>query len=238
MPKLSDYTTNTVFVNREKVLLSDTEIVMQQNETGTMNFAAGNAVDDFDEFFIEYGYVDRNGNRRELTRTLTKQQLLDVANVGTTYSLNLATITDTDPVYFVLTDIQSFTQTSLTFITFIQNQASYPTASAFVSRISGIKYSEGGGGAATNVAQFSVGTDTGDLVDAPNFISVDANPNVGEVTIRHNLNKAVWPTATAYSLSVPYVAYMSAIDFNTFTLTNALLNGQAADGVINVTLVW
>ena len=238
MPKLSDYTTNTVFVNREKVLLSDTEIVMQQNETGTINFAAGNSVDDFDEFLIEYGYIDRNGNRRELTRTITKEQLLDVANVGTTYSLNLATITDTDPVYFVLTDLQSFTQTSLTFITFIQNQASYPTASAFVSRISGIRYSEGGGGAATNVAQFVVGTDTGDLVNAPDFISVDVNPNVGEVTIRHNLNKAVYPSLSAYSPSVATVPYLFFLTFDTFTLRNSALAGQLVDGLICVTLVW
>ena len=74
MPKLSDYTTNTVFVNREKVLLSDTEIVMNHTDTGTMNFAAGNSVDDFDEFLIEGGFIDKNGNRRELTRTITKEQ--------------------------------------------------------------------------------------------------------------------------------------------------------------------
>ena len=137
-----------------------------------------------------------------------------------------------------MTDLQSFTQTSVTFITFIQSQASYPTASAFVSRISGIRYSEGGGGAATNVAQFGVATATGDLSSAPDFISVDSNPNIGEVTIRHNLNKAVWPTAMALSINVPYVVYLFSLDFDTFTLRHSQLDGQLADGQILITLVW
>jgi len=238
MAKLSDYTTNKVFVNAAETVLFDS-IRENDGDTSIINF--GTDITEFDLISLDWQIGADNEVHRAGTTSLSKSEAQLLINKSNSDARWLCEVwTQASDVGSERVEIGLYTFTNNSALPYFANAGDVvPTRKLIIRKIVGIKYSEGGGGGeASNVAQFSVSTDTGDLVDAPDFISVDANPTIGEVTIRHDLNKAVWPTATAYSLSAPYVIYMSAIDFNTFTLTNALLNGQAADGVINVTLVW
>ena len=237
MPKLSDYTTNTVFVNAAETVLFD-GIRENDGDTSIINF--GTDITEFDLISLDWQIGEDNAVNRAGTTSLSKAQLQILIDKSSTDARWLCEVwTQVADIDSERVEVGLFTFTNNSALPYFSNIGTItPDRKLIIRKIVGIKYSEGGGGAATNVAQFSVSTDTGDITDAPDFITVDSNPNVGEVTLRHNLNKAVWPTAMPYSLSVPYVVYMSAIDFDTFTLTNALLNGQAADGVINVTLVW
>ena len=237
MPKLSDYTTNQVFVNAAETVLFD-GIRENDGDTSIINF--GTDITEFDLISLDWQIGADDIPHRAGTTSLSKAQVQTLVNRSSSDGRWLCEVwTQASAVGSERVEIGLDTFTNNSAIPYLtSNSDTSPPRKLIIRKIVGIKYSEGGGGAATNVAQFVVDTDTGDLVNAPDFISVDANPNVGEVTIRHNLNKAVYPTASTYSPSVATVPYLFFLTFDTFTLRNSALGGQLVDGLICVTLVW